>query len=109
MTSFSQTVQFQMYSLYCKNRTNSETLINESTESQAFFKVYSHSTRTIGHVLQALTFPEECIPLRAANFSLEKRADLGELSCVMLLCLATVTVVRFLMYMASPCIICLHE
>jgi hypothetical protein len=30
--------QFQMYSIYCKKRTNSETLINESTESQAFFK-----------------------------------------------------------------------
>ena len=27
-----------MYSVYCKNRSQSEALINESTESQAFFK-----------------------------------------------------------------------
>ena len=27
-----------MYSVYCKNRTQSEALINECTESQAFFK-----------------------------------------------------------------------
>ena len=30
--------EFQMYSVYCKNRSQSEALINESTESQAFFK-----------------------------------------------------------------------
>ena len=28
-----------MYFDYCKNKTNSENLMNESTESQAFFKV----------------------------------------------------------------------
>ena len=33
-----QTEEFQMYSVYCKNRTQSEALINECTESQAFFK-----------------------------------------------------------------------
>ena len=34
-----QCTEFQMYSAYCKHRSNSETLINESTESQTFFKV----------------------------------------------------------------------
>ena len=30
--------EFQMYSVYCKNRAQSEALVNECTESQAFFK-----------------------------------------------------------------------
>ena len=30
--------QFQMYSVYCKTRTQSEALIGECTESQTFFK-----------------------------------------------------------------------
>ena len=42
-----------MYFDYCKNKTNSENLMNESTESQAFFKVrtlYVSYIRTYNHV-----------------------------------------------------------
>lgn len=42
------TEEFQMYSVYCKNRSNSETLLNESTESEAFFKGIQ---RNLGHQL----------------------------------------------------------
>ena len=30
--------QFQMYSVYCKTKAQSEALVNECAESQAFFK-----------------------------------------------------------------------
>ena len=30
--------QFQMYSVYCKTKTESDALVNECTESQTFFK-----------------------------------------------------------------------
>ena len=37
-----------MYSDYCKNRSSSETLVNETTESQAFFKGIQ---RNLAHAL----------------------------------------------------------
>ena len=37
-----------MYSVYCKNRSSSETLVNECTECQAFFKGIQ---RNLGHPL----------------------------------------------------------
>ncbi|XP_064394255.1 guanine nucleotide exchange factor DBS-like isoform X2 [Halichondria panicea] len=42
------TQEFQMYSDYCKNRSNSETLVNEGAECQAFFKGIQ---RNLAHAL----------------------------------------------------------